>query len=210
MRLKNKPWARPFIDSHGELILDAEQFLKQYHAQTTPIYLEIGSGKGNFLIELATHYPNECFFGIERALVAVAISGKKLMEQPLVNAKFVYADFSKLVTEIPSGSVTGIFLNFSDPWPKKRHEKRRLTSGFYLKQYLRILQPGGELRYKTDNQDFYEYTKAQLQEHEYNILVSTINYDVLDTFDAITEYEASFRKLEKPIHRIVARKESVC
>lgn len=207
MRLKNKPWARPFIASHPDLVLDQASFLAHLAKTRGTIMLEVGSGKGNFLISMASKRTDVMFYGIERALVAAAICGRKLTETPLENVKFVNADFGQLVELLPHAVFDAIFLNFSDPWPKKRHAKRRLTSPRYLKHYLRILAPAGQIFVKTDNRELYEYSLTTMREHDYNIVMHTEDYQILDEFDALTEYEETFRSKGEKIYRIVIRKE---
>ena len=97
MRLKNKPWARPFLQEHQDLILDGSIFIEQLSKSDKPVYLEIGSGKGQFLLTMASNHPQFYFYGVERALVPVAIAGRKLFENPLDNARFVNADISLLL-----------------------------------------------------------------------------------------------------------------
>jgi len=207
MRLKNKPWARPFIDAHPDLVLDQETFFLDLATKQRSVMLEVGSGKGNFLLSMAGKNPDVMFYGIERALVASAICGRKLAEKPLSNVKFVNADFGQLVDILPDEIFKAIFLNFSDPWPKKRHAKRRLTSPRYLKHYTRLLAPSGQMYVKTDNRELYEYTLTTMREHDYNIVMHTEDYRTLDEFDALTEYEETFRARGEKIYRIVIRKE---
>lgn len=207
MRLKNKPWARPFLSEHPELVLDEIKFFEHLKNEQGPKRLEVGSGKGNFLLQLGLNEPKTIFYGIERALVATAICGRKLVENPRDNVVFVNADFSKMVALIPDGSFEAIYLNFSDPWPKKRHQKRRLTAPSYLAHYLRILCPGGHLYFKTDNRDLYQYSNLVMREHAYNIIRQSEDYRVLEPGDALTEYEQAFRAQGLPIYRIVVRKD---
>ncbi|MFA5235548.1 MAG: tRNA (guanosine(46)-N7)-methyltransferase TrmB [Bacilli bacterium] len=207
MRLKNKPWAKPFIEVHPDLVIDEASFRRQLDEVTTPVYLEIGSGKGQFLITMGSRHPENTYFGVERVLVPVAIAGRKLLEEALVNVHFVHADITFFLGEIKERSFDGIYLNFSDPWPKKRHEKRRLTSDNCLDQYARILKPGGFLALKTDNRDFFEYSAKNLLKHGYNIISSADAYVLDEENDAMTEYETAFRALGQPIYRLVIRKE---
>ncbi len=207
MRLKNKPWAHPFIDDHPDLVINEAEFQRQLKTIHTPVYLEIGSGKGQFLITMGTAHPQNAYYGVERVLVPIAISGRKLLEKDIPNVRFVHADITFILGEIEDGRFDGIYLNFSDPWPKKRHEKRRLTSDDYLVQYERILKPGGCLVMKTDNRDFFEYSVKNFLKHRYNIVSSDRDYRFDETDDAMSEYEAAFRALGQPIYRLKIRKE---
>ncbi len=207
MRQRSKPWAQPFVDEHRDIVLSEAALLDLFKQQAQPLYLEIGSGKGNFLIEMATRHPEKTFVGIERALPAVAMAGRKLAENPLVNAVFAFSDIGPLLAMLPPVSSAGIFLNFSDPWPKKRHEKRRLTALPFLNEYRRILVPGACLYMKTDNKDFFSWSEKNIVKAGYNILATTDDYGPLDTFDALTEYEVAFRAEGVKIQRLIARKD---
>ena len=135
MRTKYKPWAKPYIEEHTEVMCPFDNInnYKNY-------YLEIGSGKGQFLVNMAKNHPGNLFIGMERNVTCAGFTAKKLVEGEITNAKLVYADAGQVLPSIEAESVEGIFLNFSDPWPKKRHAKRRLTSDSFLGQYYRILK----------------------------------------------------------------------
>ena len=110
------------------------------------------------------------------------------------------------MVNIPDNSIEGIFLNFSDPWPKKRHHKRRLTAISYLNNYYRVLKPQGRLVIKTDNPDLFAFTLENLAETKFKTISQTDNYMDYDPFDTMTEYEQSFREEGVPIHRLVLEK----
>ena len=107
---------------------------------------------------------------------------------------------------INSDSVEGIFLNFSDPWPKKRHSKRRLTSESFLNEYYRILKKGAKLIFKTDNYDLFTYSLEIVQTSPFKLVEANYSYDGKDSFDATTEYEANFRSQNMPIYRLILEK----
>ena len=107
---------------------------------------------------------------------------------------------------IKDESIEGIFLNFSDPWPKKRHAKRRLTSNSFLLEYYRILKKGAQLIFKTDNYDLFTYSLEVINESPFKLVEANYNYDGKDEFDAITEYERNFRELGQPIYRLILEK----
>ena len=113
---------------------------------------------------------------------------------------------SKHNDEIDDGFVHSIYLNFSDPWPKKRHEKRRLTYITFLNQYYRILKKGGRLYFKSDNDELYEYTKEELKLTKFKVVSDQENYQFDAETDFITEYENKFRSAGKSIHRIILEK----
>ncbi|HPY79589.1 MAG TPA: tRNA (guanosine(46)-N7)-methyltransferase TrmB [Bacilli bacterium] len=203
MRTKFKSWAKPFIDEHPEVIMTLEEL----KSREGTFALEIGSGKGKFLIDIAILYPQEFVLGIERNVTCAGITAKKLVENEVTNAKLMLASADEILPSIKDETITSIYLNFSDPWPKKRHHKRRLTYGTYLKQYYRVLVKGGKLLIKTDNDDLFAFTQETLSESDFKILEIVDNYDGKAEFDAMTEYEISFREKDQLIHRIVAIKE---
>ena len=143
---------------------------------------------------------------MERNVTCAGFTAKKLVEGEVANAKLVYADAGQVLPSINAESVEGIFLNFSDPWPKKRHAKRRLTSDSFLGQYYRILKRGGKLIFKTDNYDLFTYSLEILENSTFKLVEANYSYDGKDPFDEITEYEASFRELGQPIYRLILEK----
>lgn len=201
MRTKYKAWAKPFLDEHLEVTISNEEL-----ADSKDFVLEIGSGKGEFLIEMATKYPNLLFVGVEKNVTCAGITAKKVVESGLTNAKIIFADVTTLFPIIKDESVSTIFLNFSDPWPKKRHHKRRLTSSIFLDNYYRILNKGSRLVFKTDNIDLFNDSLEYFQESHFSLVSSTNNYDGSDEFDACTEYERNFRSIGTPINRAIYEK----
>ena len=188
MRTKYKPWAKPYIEEHTEVMCPFDNInnYKNY-------YLEIGSGKGQFLVNMAKNHPDTFFIGMERNVTCAGFTAKKLVEGEITNAKLVYADAGQV---LPS----------SDPWPKKRHAKRRLTSDSFLGQYYRILKKGAKLIFKTDNYDLFTYSLEILENSTFKLVEANYSYDGKDPFDEITEYEASFRELGQPIYRLILEK----
>lgn len=201
MRTKYKAWAKPFLDEHLEVSISNEELMASKN-----FVLEIGSGKGEFLIEMATKFPNLLFVGVEKNVTCAGITAKKLVESGLTNAKIIFADVTTLFPIIKDESVSTIFLNFSDPWPKKRHHKRRLTSSIFLDNYYRILKKGSRLIFKTDNIDLFNDSLEYFQESHFTLVSYTNNYDGSDEFDACTEYERNFRSIGTPINRAIYEK----
>ena len=203
MRTKFKAWTVPFLKEHEEVLLKPED-LKSFNK---PFCLEIGSGKGQFLVEMAKKFPSLFFVGVERNTTCAGITAKKLVESPEIeNAKLVYDNADVVLLNLKDEVVDNIFLNFSDPWPKKRHWKRRLSAPSYLENYYRILKKGGRLIIKTDNVELWAFTKEMMETSAFTIESMTDDYIERDDFDAETEYEKSFREEGIPIHRLVARK----
>ena len=199
MRTKYKPWAKPYIEEHTEVMCPFDNInnYKNY-------YLEIGSGKGQFLVNMAKNHPDTFFIGMERNVTCAGFTAKKLVEGEITNAKLVYADAGQVLPSIEAESVEGIFL--TDPWPKKRHAKRRLTSDSFLEQYYRILKKGAKLIFKTDNYDLFTYSLEILENSTFKLVEANYSYDGKDPFDEITEYEASFREEGQPIYRLILEK----
>ena len=202
MRTKYKPWALPYIQEHVEVMLTEEQLLDF----DKPYYLEIGSGKGQFLVDMAKKFPEKFFIGVERNVTCCGFTAKKLVEEKLENAKLMFINAEILINNIKDNSIDGIFLNFSDPWPKKRHHKRRLTAEAFLKNYYRVLKPGARIMMKTDNPDLFAFTLENLENSPFKIIEQNDNYLTHDEFDTMTEYEQSFREEGIAIHRLVLEK----
>ena len=201
MRTKYKAWAKPFIDEHPEVGVSEEDL-----SSLKDFYLEIGYGKGDFLIQMATKYPELTFIGVEKNVTCAGITAKKISESGLTNTKIIFEDAINVLPNLNSGSVKTIFLNFSDPWPKKRHHKRRLTSNIFLDNYYRVLAKGGRLVFKTDNVDLFNDSLEYFTESKFKLISKTNNYDGKDEFDACTEYERNFRDQDIKISRVIYEK----
>ena len=203
MRTKFKAWTVPYLEEHTEVLLKPEDLIALSYSYN----LEIGSGKGQFLIDMARKFPEQNFIGVERNTTCAGITAKKLVEAiDIKNAKLVYDNADIVLLNLKDESVDNIFLNFSDPWPKKRHAKRRLSAPSYLDNYYRILKKGGRLIIKTDNVDLFAFTKETLEGSKFVLESITDDYTDRDSFDAETEYEKSFREQGVAIHRVVVRK----
>ncbi len=203
MRTKFKAWTVPYLEEHQEVLVKAEQISSFGH----PFSLEIGSGKGQFLVDMARKFPEQFFIGVERNTTCAGITAKKLVESiELTNAKLIYDNADVVLMNLKDESVENIFLNFSDPWPKKRHWKRRLSAPSYLDNYYRVLKAGGRLIIKTDNVELWGFTKEMMETSKFTLESIIDDYIDRDEFDAETEYEKSFREEGVPIHRLVVRK----
>ena len=202
MRTKFKPWAEPYINEHKEVGISLEEFQNL----NAPIYLEIGSGKGAFLYGMAKKFPDINFIGIEKNVTCAGYTLKKLVEGEISNAKLYFGDGLDAIKLIKDNSVKYLFLNFSDPWPKKRHNKRRLTHDNFLSEYKRILMDDGEIIFKTDNVDLFAFSLEKFNELGFNLISVDHDYDGNIEFDMMTEYEQNFREKGQKISRLVARK----
>ena len=198
MRTKFKAWAEPYINEHLDYSLNDEEI-----SSLDDFYLEIGSGKGDFLLKMSEKFPDRKFLGIEKNVTCAGIALKKLVEAEVGNVKFLYRDAAEVVKLIKDKSVKTLYLNFSDPWPKKRHTKRRLTSNSFLDEYRRILKNNGELIFKTDSDDLFDFSLEMFESAKFNIKSVTYDYDGLDEFDTQTEYEEKARNKGLTIKRVV-------
>ena len=201
MRTKFKAWAEPYINEHQEVSLKLEEL-----GELDDFCLEIGSGKGDFIVNMAVNNPDKFFLGIEKNVTCAGFSFKKLVESELNNAKLIWQDASNVITNLKDESVRYLFLNFSDPWPKKRHHKRRLTSDIFLQEYKRIIKKDGLIIFKSDNTDLFEYSVETFSNNGFDIIERNDNYLGDDSFDSKTEYELWFNERNIPIHRLKVRK----
>jgi len=201
MRTKYKPWAKPYIEEHLEYSLSDEEI-----SSLDDIYLEIGCGKGEFIVDMALNNPDKLFIGVEKNVTCAGISLKKIVEKEIPNIKFLYKDGEQVICLLKDNSVNRIYLNFSDPWPKKRHFKRRLTNVNFLNEYRRILKNDGLIIFKSDNKDLFDYSIEELKAANFNIISLNYDYDGLDNDDVQTEYEKKFRAQGISIKKVVVGK----
>lgn len=210
MRLKNKPWALPLIEENPQYVVtQPQQFRGKWNerfVKQQPLLIEIGMGKGRFIIEMAQRDPEHNYIGIEIQTTAAGIALKKQLEVKLPNLQLVCGDGGDLTEMFAPNEVAGIFLNFSDPWPKKRHAKRRLTYQTFLKQYQTVLAPLGELEFKTDNRGLFEFSLASM--NNFGMVFDQVWLDLHDSAAAetnvMTEYEEKFSKKGQPIYKLAA------
>lgn len=203
MRARRKKWAVPYLEEHPEIVID--HFAKEDPFNQVPaLYLEIGAGKGDFVIGMASsggHY-----IALERDASIAGLLAKKVVASGFGNIKVFPCDFDYGYESLKDGRFAKIFLNFSDPWPKKRHWKRRLTTAGRLTQMGTLLQTDGRIVFKSDNEDLYLYTKEQAPLAGFVILEDEPDYVFDARQDAMSEYEKNFRALGQPIHRLVLAK----
>lgn len=204
MRARHKKWAAPFLSDHPEFYLDKIDGEDPFF-RASPLYLEIGSGKGDFILQMAAKHPGN-YLALEREISVLGTLGKKLAESGLNNVKVRGGDFDKVYEEMKGIAFDAIFLNFSDPWPKKKHWKRRLTTKERLAQMATLLKEGGRFLIKTDNVSLYQFTLEQAPLAGLKIISFTEDYLFDEQSDAMSEYEKNFRAEGKKIHRIVLSK----
>ncbi len=177
---------------------------REAFSNENPIHLEIGCGKGQFILAMAVKYPEINFIAIEKEEGALIMATEKAVEQSLPNLKFLSYDAAQLEDIFAPGEISRIYLNFSDPWPKNGQRKRRLTHSGFLKIYDTILAPYGQIHFKTDNQHLFEWTLAEIC--RYGLLMQNICLDLhASDFDNImTEYEERFSSMGMRIYRLEA------
>lgn len=213
MRLRNKPWAEPFLLENDDLVLQYEEELKNKYSEiygnNNSLNLEIGTGKGDFIKQLASLNPNQNYLGIEKYSTVLAIAAKKIKNEiELTNVRLMCYDAGELELIFNKESLDCIYLNFSDPWPKSRHEKRRLTYKTFLDKYYMLLKPNGKIIMKTDNLGLFEYSLESIKEHgKFKLVDYTFDYQFDKDNDGMSEYERKFREIGTKINRLVCVKE---
>ncbi len=211
MRLRNVKNKEEIMNSSSYLILDPKKYCGSWSnlfENANPIYIEIGMGKGNFIIENSLRYPNINFIGIEKYDSIVSRCLQKIPEG-LTNLKIVRMNALE-IDEVFKSEIDLIYLNFSDPWPKKRWHKRRLTSEVFLKKYDSIFKSVKKIVQKTDNQELFEYSIESLSSYGYKLSSVSLDLHKLNEKDNImTEYEEKFTKKGLPIYRLIASKDDV-
>lgn len=173
---------------------------------SNPIEIEVGMGKGKFIMELAQKNPDKNYIGIER-YSSVLLRGLEKREQlELTNIWFLCIDAKEMTEIFAPGEVSRIYLNFSDPWPKDRHAKRRLTSPEFMKVYDQILAKDGAVEFKTDNRGLFDYSLEAIPEAGWSIRQHTfdLHHSEMAEGNVMTEYETKFSAERKPICKLVA------
>ena len=188
------------------LIEDLSKYNFLNFSKQKDLFLEIGPGKGKFIIELAKKYPDYNFLVVEINKTIAGYCLKAIDRSELTNVKLVADDFYKIVDCLEPNSIDGIFLNFSDPWPKKRHTKRRLTSDNFFKAYYKILKLNHNIYIKSDNKPFFDYSYDQALKFKYSVLSLCEDYKDDDEFDSVTEYEEKFFNKGIKINRMILKK----
>lgn len=212
MRLRNVPGAREDIAKHELAINEPENNKSKWNEEfgnNNPIQLEIGMGKGLFLTTLAQQNPNINYVGIEKYSSVLVRALEKCEDLELDNIRFIRMEAEYIEDVFAKGEVDKIYLNFSDPWPKDRHAKRRLTSVQFLKRYDTILKKDGVVEFKTDNDDLFEFSVEQVPEAGWEFIVKTWdlhNDEELVQGNVMTEYETKFSKLGHPIHKVIIKR----
>ncbi|AHI56117.1 tRNA (guanosine(46)-N7)-methyltransferase TrmB [Listeria ivanovii] len=210
MRVKHKPWAKDRLQEFPAIYIENPEELKgkwqEVFGNNNPIHIEIGSGKGQFVSGMAKANPSINYIGIEMIESVLVSALDKALEADVPNLRLVARDAKLLEDCFEKGEIAQIYLNFSDPWPKKRHTKRRLTNPTFLAIYERLLPTDGEIHFKTDNRSLFEYSLVAFS--EYNMLLTFVSLDLHNSDyegNIKTEYEEKFSAKGFPIYRLEAK-----
>lgn len=212
MRLKKVKDAKERVEASEYYVNAPSEYKRKWNElfkNNNPIHIEIGMGKGNFIIGMAKAHKDVNYIGIEMydSVMVKAVEKLKQEEKPLKNLKLVLIDAMK-IDEIFESEISRIYLNFSDPWPKAKHEKRRLTSKIFLEKYDRIFKGQKQIFQKTDNNDLFNFSMVSLVENGYELRNVTRDLHSENVSDNImTEYEEKFSNAGIKINRLEAYKD---
>lgn len=220
MRLKNVPGSREAVSNSEFCISNPENYKgrwrEDFFHNNDPIYIEIGMGKGNFIINSAIREPSINFIGIEMyssVLIRAVEQMEELKNKNEDPKNLIFTNFDATYIEklFDKNETDRIYLNFSDPWPKDRHTKRRLTSERFLNRYINFLKPDGEIHFKTDNNNLFDFSIEELQKQNWKILAVSRdlhNDPVMNEGNIMTEYESRFSRNGVKINKLIARRPS--
>lgn len=210
MRLRNVPGARDVMDANEYVYTEPEGMAgtwSQVFGNSNPIHIEIGMGKGRFITTLASMNPDINYVGIEKYSSVLLRAVEKQDELNLPNLRFIRMDAENITSVFGKEEVDRIYLNFSDPWPKDRHAKRRLTSRQFFARYNEILKSTGRVEFKTDNRPLFDFSVEEVNEAGWKLSVCTYdlhNDEKLVEGNVMTEYEERFSSQGNPICKLVA------
>lgn len=208
MRLRKKPWVAEALLAYQDIVVadgtaPAGQWLSRYGG--SGLHVEIGTGRGRFISGMAEQHPDILFVGIEASQDVLYDAARKVRALGLKNVRLLRCNAITIETLFAPGEVDRIYLNFSDPWHKRRHAKRRLTHEGFLAKYQQIVKPGGKLWLKTDNEKLFEFSLNQFA--DFGLRLSQITFDLHNsdfTGNIMTEYEARFSAQGQKIYRCEA------
>lgn len=217
MRLRNIPRADEVLNSHDKVVKNEKEYKGKWaevFGNANPLYIEIGMGKGQFILALAKQNPNINYIGIERYSSVLLRATEKFdeeceKEEKIENLRFICMDATEIEEVFAPEEVGRIYLNFSDPWPKKRHARRRLTSKEFFARYDKVLKRDGVVEFKTDNKELFAFSLEQVEEAKWTLLEHTwdLHHDMsMNAGNVMTEYEAKFSAKGNPIHKLIANR----
>ncbi|MBR6690112.1 MAG: tRNA (guanosine(46)-N7)-methyltransferase TrmB [Bacilli bacterium] len=208
MRLRNVRGASTIIENCSFVIKDYKNYkgnFKSIFNNNNPIHIEIGMGKGDFIIGMAKKHPEINFIGIEK-FDSVIVRAIEKIEEEIPNLRLIRMDATE-IEEVFDKEVSTIYLNFSDPWPKNRHSDRRLTSLKFLKRYDNVFKEEKNIIMKTDNRKLFEFSLIEFSNYDYKFEEISLDLYKDDIKDNVqTEYERRFHELGFPIYKVVVKK----
>lgn len=210
MRVRKRKGAEDHLANHPQYVIlnpeDAKGKWRQVFGNDHPIHIEVGSGKGAFITGMAKQHPEINYIGIDIQLSVLSYALDKVLDADVPNVKLLRVDGSSLTNYFADGEVDMMYLNFSDPWPKTKHEKRRLTYKTFLDTYKQILPENGEIHFKTDNRGLFEYSLASFS--QYGMVLKQVWLDLHASNyegNVMTEYEEKFSNKGQVIYRVEAQ-----
>ena len=212
MRLRNVPGSREAIADNDMAINEPTELKgkwKEEFGNDNPIRIEIGMGKGKFITQLAMENPDINYVGIEKYSSVLIRAIERCEEIEVPNLRFIRMEAEYICDVFEKGEVDRIYLNFSDPWPKDRHAKRRLTSKQFFERYDVILKKDGIVEFKTDNDLLFQFSLEQVPEAGWELIEQTWdlhNDERLMQGNVMTEYESKFSQMGNPIHKLIAKR----
>lgn len=212
MRLRNISGSKDLIAQSSMVVHEPKQHKGSWHKvfeNDHPIRIEVGMGKGKFIYQLAKQNPQVNYIGIEKYSSVLLRALQKMEQEPLGNLVFIRMDAEEIAEVFGEEEIDRIYLNFSDPWPKDRHAKRRLPSGEFLKRYDSFLKKDGVLEFKTDNRDLFDFALEELPSAGWEAV--QVTYDLhhdekMAAGNIMTEYEEKFSALGNPIYKYIIRR----
>lgn len=209
MRLRNVKGSRETIANSEFTINEPKEYKgkwREVFGNANPIHIEIGMGKGRFITELATRNPDINYIGIEKYSSVLVRAIEKRQELDIENLIFIRMDAEELLDVFVENEVDKIYLNFSDPWPKDRHAKRRLTSKEFFARYDVVLVEDGVVEFKTDNNMLFDFSLEQIPETKFEVREFTrdLHNSSMNEGNIMTEYEQKFSSMGNPINKLIA------
>ncbi len=211
MRLRNVKGSREAIASSQFTINEPDQYKgtwNQVFENNNPIHIEVGMGKGRFITDLAIANPDINYIGIEKYSSVLIRAIEKRREIDIDNLVFIRMDAENICDVFAPEEIAKIYLNFSDPWPKDRHAKRRLTSKEFFARYNNILKSDGVVEFKTDNRPLFDFSLEQIPEAGWEVIAHTfdLHNSEMNEGNIMTEYEEKFSSMGNPIHKLIAKR----
>lgn len=210
MRLRNKPGATEELLQHPTIVIQNPKELKgrwhQIFGNKHPIHIEVGTGKGKFLVGMSKTYPDINYIGVEKYDSVIITALERIKDEKIANFKLLNEDVIHLTEYFAEGELDRVYINFTDPWPKNRHEKRRLTFESFLSMYERVMKKNGEVHFKTDNQGLFEYSLHSFS--KYGMVLNNVSLDLHKSDiegNIMTEYEEKFSAKGMRIYRCEAQ-----